>query len=608
MIRLTRSRRRLAALASTALAAGTLAVLPGVAGLTSASAAPVTTGMTCQISGSFPQTLAASTLATTLTAPTAASADDDFDATLAYTLTLTDAAFGPIDNIAGKVDFVLDVGGEESSVSVPFTTWTSGAPAFSGSGTVTLNTPNNVDLQDIKVVSAALNSTAHVNAGPPGGVTTPFAVPCTTNAGATTKIGTVATTKSIAYDCVMTQPGGATTHIASTLKLQADFPDAITAGETYESNVTATLDMTPTYLGPVTFNGTIDLPISLGGTTTTVAFPITANTPGGSGGAPPHPVFTGPAKSLSVVTGPAATSTDSPITLGDITANFTGSVGGATQPSRFPCTLVGGGTTTLNSTDVEAAPAGVKYTCTYLDWTFPAYVTTTATLPAAVNEDTAFNPAVATSLTWGRFWATSSRNILASYTDGTAALVTSTNGKAGAGSLTFSSTPVPATGAMTWTAAGTYGAVDTANPGQAALAVGNFTIKLKTTNKFVPVATPAEIPCTVGAAQALGTVKINDVVEQQPAPTVTAIKVAGLVKITGTPKVGKKLTAVPGKAAGATVKYQWLSNGKVIKKATGKTLKLTKSLKGKKISVKATYAKTGFKSVTQTSKAVKVKK
>ena len=33
----------------------------------------------------------------------------------------------------------------------------------------------------------------------------------------------------------------------------------------------------------------------------------------------------------------------------------------------------------------------------------------------------------------------------------------------------------------------------------------------------------------------------------------------GKVKITGTPKVGKKLTAVPGKAAGATVNYQWLS-------------------------------------------------
>lgn len=158
---------------------------------------------------------------------------------------------------------------------------------------------------------------------------------------------------------------------------------------------------------------------------------------------------------------------------------------------------------------------------------------------------------------------------------------------------------------MTWTAAGTYGAVDTANPGQASLGYGNFTIKLKTTNNFVPVATPAEIPCTVAATQALGTVKINDVVEP---PVVTVLKVTGVAKIVGKPKVGKKLTAVPGKAAGAKITYKWFSNGKAIKKATAKTLKLTKKLKGKKVTVKVTYTRTGYKPVTQTSKAVKVKK
>ena len=68
----------------------------------------------------------------------------------------------------------------------------------------------------------------------------------------------------------------------------------------------------------------------------------------------------------------------------------------------------------------------------------------------------------------------------------------------------------------------------------------------------------------------------------------------GKVKVKGTAKVGKKLTATPGKAAGATVKYQWLRNGKAIKKATGKTLKLAKSFKGKKISVKVSYVRTGL--------------
>ena len=82
----------------------------------------------------------------------------------------------------------------------------------------------------------------------------------------------------------------------------------------------------------------------------------------------------------------------------------------------------------------------------------------------------------------------------------------------------------------------------------------------------------------------------------------------GKAKATGKAKVGKKLTAVPGKAAGAKVTYQWLLNGKVIKKATAKSLKLTKAFKGKKISVKVSYVRTGYTTVTQTSPALKIKK
>jgi len=85
-------------------------------------------------------------------------------------------------------------------------------------------------------------------------------------------------------------------------------------------------------------------------------------------------------------------------------------------------------------------------------------------------------------------------------------------------------------------------------------------------------------------------------------------KVTGKAKVKGAAKVGKKLTATPGKAAGSTVKYQWLLNGKVIKKATGKSLKLAKSFKGKKISVKVSYVRTGYTTVTQTTAKVKVKK
>ncbi|WP_262847878.1 hypothetical protein [Mumia quercus] len=90
--------------------------------------------------------------------------------------------------------------------------------------------------------------------------------------------------------------------------------------------------------------------------------------------------------------------------------------------------------------------------------------------------------------------------------------------------------------------------------------------------------------------------------------TAGSFAVSGKVKITGKAKVGKKLKAKPGKAAGTKVSYQWLRNGKAIKGAKAKTLKLKKAYKGKKISVKVTYSKAGYKSVTQTSKAVKVKK
>ncbi len=683
MIRLTRSRRRVAALASTALAAGALAVMP--LGLESASAAPVTTSMTCQISGTFPQTLATSTLATTLTAPATAPAGGSFDATLAYTLTMTNAAFGPIDNIAGDVDFIVDVGGTQTPVSVPFTTWTSGAPAFSGSATVGIHVPDNVDLQNVKVVSAYFDSTAHVNAGPPGGVNTPFDVPCTPNEGATTKLGSVSTTKTVAYTCVMTQPGGAQTNIPSALTIQMDTPDAITAGESYEPSVKATLDMGNTYMGPVTFNGSIDLDLMIGSKATTVAVPIATNTPGGSPMVPPHVVFTG-AKAVKV-DAPETTGSGVAITLGNAKGNFTGTVSGSTIPSPIPCTVNGSPTASLNTTNVEAKPAGLKYTCAYQAWTFPAYaqIAPTTPLPASVKEDAVLNPALTTTLTWGRFWTTSSRNIQAAYKDGTG--VIDTTATAGSGALTFTSTPVPATGPMVWTGTGTYGVVNTAAAGTADLALGNLSLAMQTSNQFTDGFAKATMNCVLDAGQdaSLGSVVIEDVPDitatakvtgaakvgqkltasatTNPATatksyqwlrngaaisgakaagytavpadlgkslsvritatqagydsrtvTVAAGKVAagtqvvsGKAKIIGKAKVGKKLTAVPGKATGATVKYQWLSNGKVIKKATAKSLKLTKALKGKKVSVKVSYVRTGYTTVTQATKALKIK-
>lgn len=119
----------------------------------------------------------------------------------------------------------------------------------------------------------------------------------------------------------------------------------------------------------------------------------------------------------------------------------------------------------------------------------------------------------------------------------------------------------------------------------------------------------------LGAAQ-LGKAITVDVVGENPLfedATVTApatgIVAAGSLraatpKVTGTAKVGKKLTAVPGSwTAGTAFDYQWLANGKAISGAHAKTLKLTAKLKGKRISVRVTGELAGYTSAVRSSSA-----
>ncbi|MDF1489569.1 hypothetical protein [Tessaracoccus caeni] len=80
--------------------------------------------------------------------------------------------------------------------------------------------------------------------------------------------------------------------------------------------------------------------------------------------------------------------------------------------------------------------------------------------------------------------------------------------------------------------------------------------------------------------------------------------------ISGTAKVGKKLTAKPGTwTSGTKFSYQWYRSGKKISKATKSTYTLSKSDKGKTITVKVKGTKSGYTSVTKTSKkTAKIKK
>lgn len=75
-------------------------------------------------------------------------------------------------------------------------------------------------------------------------------------------------------------------------------------------------------------------------------------------------------------------------------------------------------------------------------------------------------------------------------------------------------------------------------------------------------------------------------------------------KISGTAKVGKKLTAKPGTwTSGAKLSYQWYRGSSKISGATKSTYQLTSKDKGKKVIVKVTGSKSGYLTVTKASKA-----
>jgi beta-glucosidase len=142
------------------------------------------------------------------------------------------------------------------------------------------------------------------------------------------------------------------------------------------------------------------------------------------------------------------------------------------------------------------------------------------------------------------------------------------------------------------------------------LTTGNYTatsiqaLNAALTAAAAVTANPAATAAEVQAALA-GVSKAVSALIPQPAAAAKAIK-AGTVKVSGTLKVGKKLTAKVAKwTAGSAYSYRWYANGKAIKGATGKTLKITKSLKGKKIRVKVTGVRSGYVSAIKTSAATK---
>ncbi|MFS3129338.1 hypothetical protein ACLM5J_13130 [Nocardioides sp. Bht2] len=84
----------------------------------------------------------------------------------------------------------------------------------------------------------------------------------------------------------------------------------------------------------------------------------------------------------------------------------------------------------------------------------------------------------------------------------------------------------------------------------------------------------------------------------------------GTVKLVGTPRAGKRLTAKVGGwgPRPVTIRFQWLRNGKVIKGAKKSSYNISKKDRGKVIKVQITVKKTKYLTTTATSKGRKVKR
>jgi hypothetical protein len=80
--------------------------------------------------------------------------------------------------------------------------------------------------------------------------------------------------------------------------------------------------------------------------------------------------------------------------------------------------------------------------------------------------------------------------------------------------------------------------------------------------------------------------------------------------VTGTAKTGKTVRASVGTWSPkvSSYRYEWRLNGKVIKGRTGATLKLTSSMRNKKLTVTVIARRTGYQDGKATSKAVTVRR
>jgi len=171
-------------------------------------------------------------------------------------------------------------------------------------------------------------------------------------------------------------------------------------------------------------------------------------------------------------------------------------------------------------------------------------------------------------------------------------------------------------GAVTLSGEPRFGATLTANI--AAWAPGTVSLSVQWLRNGTPIvgATSASYTLVEQDNGATIAVRVSGSAAGYTAAAVTSASTAPIAagtlsaptpKVSGSAKVGKKLTVKAGtwKPAGVTVSYQWYRSGKAIKSATKTSYKVVKADKGKKISVKVTGKKAGYTTVVKASKATK---
>ncbi|BCJ59679.1 hypothetical protein Jiend_31010 [Micromonospora endophytica] len=130
----------------------------------------------------------------------------------------------------------------------------------------------------------------------------------------------------------------------------------------------------------------------------------------------------------------------------------------------------------------------------------------------------------------------------------------------------------------------------------------SITIPVNLLGKKLTVTVTALLP---GHPDGKATSKATSAVAKGKAPKATKKP-----KVTGTPKVGRKVTASVGTWSPKvdSYRYEWRLNGKVIRGATGKTLKLTSAMRGKTLTVMVIARKAGYTDGKATSAKVTVRR